>query len=84
MEKEHLDPVIVGHVLAQFRTQKKLSQEVVSGLADLGRSHLSAIERGERKPTLETFYRLGEAMGIPASTILREIERQMEALIGDD
>ena len=42
-----LDPKIVGGVIASFRTQKGLSQEVLSGLADIGRSHLSAIERGE-------------------------------------
>ena len=78
MDMEHLDPIVVGRVLAQFRTQKGLSQEVVSGLAGIGRSHLSAIERGERKPTLETFYRIGEALEVPASKILQEIELQMD------
>ena len=76
LEKEHLDPVVVGRVLAKFRGRKGLSQEVVSGLAGIGRSHLSAIERGERKPTMETFYRLSEAMEVSASAILQEIERQ--------
>lgn len=84
MEKTHLDPIIVGRVLAQFRTQKGLSQEVVSGLADIGRSHLSAIERGERKPTLETFYRLGEALEVSPSAVLAEIEKRMkESLTGE-
>ncbi len=72
-----LDPIIVGRVIQQFREQKGLSQEVVSGFADIGRTHLSAIERGQRKPTLETFYRIGEAMRISPSVILTEIERQM-------
>lgn len=49
-----LDSVKVGKTVAFFKNQKGLSQEVLSGLADIGRSHLSAIERGERKPTLET------------------------------
>lgn len=47
-----LDSLIVGQVIQQIREQKGLSQEVVSGLADIGRTHLSAIERGIRKPTL--------------------------------
>lgn len=72
-----LDPIIVGRVIQQFCEQKGLSQEVVSGFADIGRTHLSAIERGQRKPTLETFYRIGEAMRISPSVILAEIERQM-------
>ena len=48
-----LNPKIVGQVIAAFRKKKGVSQEVLSGLADIGRTHLSAIERGERKPTLE-------------------------------
>lgn len=72
-----LDPVIVGTVIQRFREEKGLSQEVLSGLADLGRTHLSAIERGARKPTLETFYRIGEALRIAPSHILAEIEKEM-------
>lgn len=77
MDSTQLDPVLVGKVIAQFRQKRGLTQDVVSGLADLGRSHLSAIERGERKPTLETFFRISFAMNYKASEILAEIERQM-------
>lgn len=72
-----LDPIVVGRVIQKFREERKLSQEVVSGLADIGRTHLSAIERGTRRPTLETFYRIAEAMDVYPSTILAEIEDQM-------
>lgn len=51
-----LDASLVGRVIQDYREAKGLSQEVVSGLADIGRTHLSAIERGTRKPTLETFF----------------------------
>lgn len=73
-----LDPEVVGRVIQRFREESNLSQEVLSGLADLGRTHLSAIERGVRKPTLETFYRIGEALQIPPSHILAAIEEEME------
>lgn len=76
MERGQLNPMLVGQVIAQFRKKRGLSQEVVSGLAGIGRTHLSAIERGERKPTLETFYCIANALGVPASAILAEIERQ--------
>ena len=39
---------------------------------------LSAIERGERKPTLETFYRIGEALHMRPSAVLAEIEAELE------
>lgn len=36
-----LDPIIVGKVIQQFREEKGLSQEVLSGFADIGRTHLT-------------------------------------------
>lgn len=73
-----LDSRIVGEVIADFRKKKGISQEVLSGLADIGRTHLSAIERGERKPTLETLYRISTAMDIKMSDIIIEIEKQLK------
>lgn len=72
-----LNAEIVGQVLQRKREQKKLSQEVVSGLAGIGRTHLSAIERGERKPTLETFFKIAEALNIRPSVLLAEIEEEL-------
>ncbi len=69
-----LDSVIVGNVIADFRKKKGISQEVLSGLADIGRTHLSAIERGTRKPTLETLYRISCALDVKMSDIVKEIE----------
>ena len=73
-----LDSVVVGQVIAHFRQQSGMSQEVLSGLAGIGRSHLSAIERGERKPTLETFYRICTAMNVKMSTVVRKLEEELE------
>lgn len=73
-----LNPIVVGEVIAYFRKRSGLSQEVLSGLADIGRSHLSAIERGERKPTLETLYRLSCALNVKMSTIVAKIEEEID------
>ena len=78
MSEEYLNPIIVGEVICHFRRKRRLSQEVVSGFADIGRTHLSAIERGERKPTLETLYRISLALGVKMSEIVAEIEARME------
>ena len=72
-----LDPRLVGEVISHFRKKAKMSQEVLSGLADIGRSHLSAIERGERKPTLETFFKLSDALDIRPSILMAEIEKEL-------
>ena len=70
-----LDAVIVGKVIQEQREKKNLSQEVVSGLADIGRTHLSAIERGVRKPTLETFFKIADALDILPSELMKLIEK---------
>lgn len=77
MSEPMLDAKVVGDVIAEFRNKKRLSQEALSGLADIGRTHLSAIERGERKPTLETLYRISLALNIKMETIVREIESRI-------
>lgn len=56
---------------------EKMSRELVSGLAGIGRTHLSAIERGERKPTLETFFRICTAMRVRPSALLALIEEEV-------
>ncbi|MBQ4562719.1 MAG: helix-turn-helix transcriptional regulator [Clostridia bacterium] len=73
-----LDSAIVGKVIADMRKKKGISQEVLSGLAVIGRTHLSAIERGERKPTLETLYRISLALNMKMSDVVKEIEIQIE------
>lgn len=72
-----LDAVLVGRVIQQSREEKKISQEVLSGLAGIGRTHLSAIERGERKPTLETFFRISEALEMMPSRLMYRIEQEI-------
>lgn len=72
-----LDSVIVGKVIQRFREEKHKSQEVVSGFAGIGRTHLSAIERGERKPTLETFFRIADALEMRPSEIMSAIEDEI-------
>ena len=73
-----LDAVIVGKVIQNYREKRNLSQDVVSGLADIGRTHLSAIERGVRKPTLDTFFKLSEALNIEPHKLMKLIEDELK------
>ena len=38
------------------------------------------IERGERKPTLETLYRISNALNVPMSVITAEIEEEISKM----
>lgn len=79
MSEVQLSPIIVGKVIARFRENKGVTQEVLSGLSDIGRTHLSAIERGKRKPTLETLYRISRALDVKMSEIVMAIEAEIKA-----
>ena len=71
-----MDAYVVGKVIQRLREQKGKTQEVLSGLAGIGRTHLSAIERGTRKPTLETFSFIADALGMKPSELMAEIEKE--------
>ena len=75
-----LDAIIVGKVIQNYREKCGLSQDVVSGLADIGRTHLSAIERGVRKPTLDTFFKLAEALNIEPNKLMKLIEEELKKI----
>lgn len=68
---------LVGQVIQSYRLRKGMSQEVLSGLAGLDRTHYSKIERGLRSPTLDTLFKIAQALDIPASDIVRQIEQQI-------
>ena len=65
---------LVGQVIQSYRLRKGMSQEVLSGLAGLDRTHYSKIERGLRSPTL---FKIAQALDIPPSDIVRQIEQQI-------
>ena len=68
---------LVGQVIQSYRLRKGMSQEVLSALAGLDRTHYSKIERGLRSPTLDTLFKIAQALDIPPSDIVRQIEQQI-------
>ena len=70
-----LDAVSIGAVFRNYRKAKGLSQEVLSGLAGLDRTHYSKIERGLRSPTLETLFKIAHALDIPPHELIVAIEK---------
>lgn len=70
---------LIGNVIRQQRKTKKFSQEVLSGLAGLDRTHYSKIERGLRSPTIETLFRIAHALGIQPHELIIAIENAIQA-----
>ena len=59
-----------GQVIKNKRLEKGLSQEVISGFADLNRSHYSAIENGKKIIRLDTFLKLAAALDVNPPELL--------------
>lgn len=74
-----LDAKRVGRAIQRAREEKGVSQEVLSSFADIGRTHLSAIECGTRRPTLDTFFKISEALDMKASDLMKIVEDELQS-----
>lgn len=71
------DHKITGRIIREMRKRKGLTQEVLSGLAAVSRSHLAEIESGRTNANVETLWRIAEALSIRLSDLIRMVERDI-------
>ena len=69
---------LIGNVIRRLRKNKNLSQEVLSGLAGLDRTHYSKIERGLRCPTIDTLFKIAHALEMSPHEIIIAIEKECD------
>lgn len=77
-----VDAILVGNVIQKCRKEKGITQEVLSGLADLDRTHYSKIERGLRSPTIDTLFKIASALDMHPHELMIEIEKAMNVQKG--
>ena len=65
----------VGKILQSYRKSKGMSQELLSGLAGLDRTHYSKLERGLRSPTIDTLFKIAKALDVPPNKIVEDMEK---------
>lgn len=63
-----------GMALLQARTEAELSQEELAHRAGLHTNAVSFLERGERKPGIQTIFQLSRALGIKTSELMERVE----------
>lgn len=69
---------ITGRIIRELREQRGLTQEVLSGLAAVSRSHLAEIETGHTNANVETLWKISEALGMKMSDLIRMVELAIE------
>jgi transcriptional regulator with XRE-family HTH domain len=53
-----------GQRIRQLRVSKGISQEDFAEMAELHRTYISDVERGERNVSIATAYRIAQALGV--------------------
>lgn len=67
----------VGAVIRRLRTEKGMTQELLSGFAGIARTHLTMIESGNKQPNFETIWKIAEALEMKPSELVAEIEKEV-------
>jgi transcriptional regulator with XRE-family HTH domain len=65
-----------GAALRRVRTASGLSQEKLGLEAGVQRNFISLIETGQNQPTINTIAKLARALGLRASELVAEAERE--------
>ena len=64
----------IGLNIRQARKKKGMSQESLALAADLDRSYVGSVERGERNISLKNIVLLARALKIKTSLLLEDVE----------
>ena len=67
----------IGSVIKALRNKKGMTQELLSGLAGIARSHLSMIESGTKQPNFETIWKIAVALDMKPSELVQEFEKKI-------
>lgn len=60
---------LFGERIRRIRAEKGLSQEALAQEADLDRSYIGGVERGERNVSLVNIYKISVALGVPVQEL---------------
>ncbi|MEB2589638.1 helix-turn-helix transcriptional regulator [Bacillus cereus] len=64
-----------GIILQKKRIEQNISQETLAFNSGLDRTYISLLERGKRKPTINTLFSVTHALKIQPHEIILEVEQ---------
>jgi transcriptional regulator with XRE-family HTH domain len=68
----------LGRAVRRLRLSQHRTIEDLARAAGVHPSYISRIEHGGRDPSLTVLYGLADALGVPLSTIMREVEGETQ------
>ncbi len=68
----------IGETIKNIRKSRGISQEVLSGLAGIARTHLTMIENGTKQANFATICKIANAFDMKPSELVRKMEEYSE------
>ena len=65
-----------GIVISRERVRNGMTQEQLSGLAQISRTHLAALESGRKVVRLDTLWRIAEALNVRPARLVAMTEKE--------
>lgn len=74
LSKNRQDPILValGDAIRRIRLEKGISQEKLALLAEVDRSYVGRVERGDNNVAVLTLARLANALEVTVSHLMRQ------------
>ncbi|MFB2348489.1 helix-turn-helix domain-containing protein [Priestia megaterium] len=63
-----------GIVLKKYRLERSISQENLAFGAGLDRTYISLLERGKRRPTVNTLFAISKVLNVKPYKLIEDIE----------
>ena len=79
-----MDTKQLGRRLHEQRLGKGWTLEKLASMTDLTPNYLSAVERGVKKPSLDTFVRLAETLDVSADYLIRDSSKPSSLSVVND
>jgi len=77
----------IGVNIKKYRLEAKMSQSKLAELCNISPKYVSALERSEKPPSLETLINIANALGITADMLLCDVLKSKidikQALVGE-
>jgi transcriptional regulator with XRE-family HTH domain len=70
--------IAFGKVLREYRERSTLSQEGLADAADLDRTFIGMLERGQRQPSLDSLFKIAAALQIAPSTLVARTTTELQ------
>ena len=67
-----MNKATIGARIKEARLNKKLTQEQLADMVDVGFYYIGEIERGVKLPSLTVFIKIVEALGVSADTLIKD------------